>query len=175
MSTLGFFMARVPSPLRSSAAGLTRRAVLLLDNLSLKRRRQQSRPRPCLTRPADASAPLAIPHRRRFPPPWSVEEEPVLFCGISATLTRVLYICCRNGLTESVPKRTMIRALTHGFPRRSFITELAGSGACSRRFFACGDAPGVHPVGDQQPSCSAKMKRGGLRRISPSCLALLHK
>jgi hypothetical protein len=28
--------------------------------------------------------------------------------GFSATLTRDLYICCRNGLTESVPKRTVI-------------------------------------------------------------------
>jgi hypothetical protein len=36
-------------------------------------------------------------------------------CGFSATLTTHLYICCRNGLTESVPKRTMIWALTHGF------------------------------------------------------------
>jgi hypothetical protein len=29
-------------------------------------------------------------------------------CGFGATLTRDLYICCRNGLTESVPKRTVI-------------------------------------------------------------------
>src|SRR6516165_6782034 len=36
-------------------------------------------------------------------------------CDFSATLTRDLYICCRNGLTESVPKQTVIRALTHGF------------------------------------------------------------
>jgi hypothetical protein len=29
-------------------------------------------------------------------------------CGFGATLTRDLYICCWNGLTESVPKRTVI-------------------------------------------------------------------
>src|SRR6516225_12442335 len=56
-------------------------------------------------------------------------------CGFSATLTRDLYICFRNGSTESVPKQTMIWALTHGFPRRSFITELAGRTAVLPAFF----------------------------------------
>ena len=36
-------------------------------------------------------------------------------CGFRATLTRDLYICCRNGLTESVPKADGDVALTHGF------------------------------------------------------------
>jgi hypothetical protein len=29
-------------------------------------------------------------------------------CGFTATLTKDLYVCCRNRLTESVHKRTVI-------------------------------------------------------------------
>ena len=42
--------------------------------------------------PALASGPLNSSYdpkpTGRFPPPWSVEEQPVPFCGFSATLTR---------------------------------------------------------------------------------------
>src|SRR5215469_13831986 len=34
--------------------------------------------------------PIVMP-ARRFPPPWSVEQQALLFCGFSATLTRDLY------------------------------------------------------------------------------------
>jgi len=63
----------------------------------------------------------------------------LLFVTLAQRLTRDLYICCRNGLTESVPNRTMI-GLLHDQPRRERVPCAPGI------FLRAGLRLGVHPA-----------------------------
>jgi len=87
-------------------------------------------------------------------------------CDFGATLTKDLYICCRNGLTESVPKRT-INGLRRTASRRSAATKLAGSDAMLPAFFvrdralrSSGMSTALPPSGRLPDSGKLVTKRG---------------